>query len=237
MYFVLENNLFEEYIKFKNNIEFSIDKIKKILYYYKDGFIPNKAQINIAKNLINNFDESEFLISLSGFDLNMSIENLSKHTKTKLILSNDKGNFPYVNINNDVIENNLSATFAENINRDKAKQHIRALLENANYIVICDEYIVQNFQNFKNFIQECVPKKILTIEIIPSSKPEHLIRKEHLTEIKQIYNKYKVKKAQQINTKHDRYIKVDNQIEIILTSGIDYLMDISKDFTYIVRKL
>ena len=222
MYFVLEDNLFEEYI----------------LYYYKDGFIPNKAQINIAKNLINNFDESEFLISLSGFDLNMSIEDLAKHTKTKLILSNDKGNFPYVNINNDVIENNLSATFAENINRDKAKEHIRALLENANYIVICDEYIVQNFQNFKKFIQECVPKKILTIEIIPSSKPEHLIKQEHLTEIKHIcYDKYKVKPAQQINTKHDRYIKVDNQIEIILTSGIDYLMDISKDFTYIVRKL
>ncbi|MFK5970661.1 MAG: hypothetical protein QM487_11155, partial [Candidatus Marithrix sp.] len=34
---------------------------------------------------------------------------------------------------------------------------------------------------------------------------------------------------------HDRYLLIDNQIEIILTSGFDYLFDKDKDFTYIVR--
>ena len=34
---------------------------------------------------------------------------------------------------------------------------------------------------------------------------------------------------------HDRYLIIDNKIEIILTSGFDYLFDNSKDFTYIVR--
>jgi hypothetical protein len=29
---------------------------------------------------------------------------------------------------------------------------------------------------------------------------------------------------------------IDNQIEIILTSGFDYLFDENKEFTYIVRK-
>jgi hypothetical protein len=35
---------------------------------------------------------------------------------------------------------------------------------------------------------------------------------------------------------HDRYLLIDNQIEIILTSGFDYLFDENKEFTYIVRK-
>lgn len=39
------------------------------------------------------------------------------------------------------------------------------------------------------------------------------------------------------NELHDRYIIVDKKIQIILTSGIDYLMDTSKDFTYIIQKL
>jgi len=39
------------------------------------------------------------------------------------------------------------------------------------------------------------------------------------------------------NELHDRYIIVDRKIQIILTSGIDYLIDTSKDFTYIIRKL
>ncbi|EJH2022155.1 hypothetical protein NCV10_001948, partial [Campylobacter jejuni] len=36
---------------------------------------------------------------------------------------------------------------------------------------------------------------------------------------------------------HDRYIIVDKKIQIILTSGIDNLMNIKKDFTYIIREL
>ncbi|EFN2933102.1 hypothetical protein HKV46_001186, partial [Campylobacter coli] len=37
---------------------------------------------------------------------------------------------------------------------------------------------------------------------------------------------------------HDRYILIyylTYKIELILTSGIDYLLDTEKDFTYIVR--
>ena len=35
---------------------------------------------------------------------------------------------------------------------------------------------------------------------------------------------------------HDRYLLIDDKIEIILTSGFDYLFDENKEFTYIVRK-
>ena len=34
---------------------------------------------------------------------------------------------------------------------------------------------------------------------------------------------------------HDRYLVVDDKLEIILTSGFDYLIKTEKEFTYIVR--
>lgn len=34
---------------------------------------------------------------------------------------------------------------------------------------------------------------------------------------------------------HDRYLIIDNKVEIILTSGIWYLNNLSKEITYIVR--
>ena len=34
---------------------------------------------------------------------------------------------------------------------------------------------------------------------------------------------------------HDRYIITD-KVVIVLSGGINYLLDISKDFTYVVRK-
>lgn len=36
-------------------------------------------------------------------------------------------------------------------------------------------------------------------------------------------------------SRHDRYLIVDDKLEIILTSGFDHLNDSSGDFTYIVR--
>ena len=34
---------------------------------------------------------------------------------------------------------------------------------------------------------------------------------------------------------HDRYLVLDDKLEIILTSGFDYLVKTEKEFTYIVR--
>ncbi|EAI7213246.1 hypothetical protein CKW86_08890, partial [Campylobacter jejuni] len=61
--------------------------------------------------------------------------------------------------------------------------------------------------------------------------------------LKNIYKEWLVveNKDTEINEKydylHDRYIIVDKKIQIILTSGIDNLMNIKKDFTYIIREL
>ena len=79
-------------------------------------------------------------------------------------------------------------------------------------------------------------KKQLTLECFG-------LEQKQKTKIKQIHNDYTVKDYPANNTSpyqngfHDRYILVDGKVEIILTSGIDYLMNNKNDFTYIIRKL
>lgn len=223
-----EDDLLQEFIKFKHGESVNSDAIGKFLHYYKSEILPTKEQFSILDN-----DLKSKLVS-SGHIYDDLSKALSK-TIYKICLSNTKKDFPYVNINGDEIENNLTGTFKSS-SRDKAIAHIKTLLENANYIVIYDKFISSNFNSFEKFIKQCVPKKQLTLECFG-------LEQERKTKIKQIHNDYTVKDYPANNTSpyqngfHDRYILVDGKVEIILTSGIDYLMNNENDFTYIIRKL
>lgn len=222
-----ENDLLQEFIKFKHGESGNNDTIEKFLHYYKPEILPIREQLNIVGN-----DLKSKLVS-SGYLYDLS-EALSK-TIYKICLSNTNNDFPYVNINGDEIENNFTGTFKSS-SRDKAIKHIKALLNNANYIVIYDKYICDNFNSFKNFIRQCVPIKSLTLECFG-------LKQEHKSEIKAICSNYIIKDYYVNGTSpyqrnfHDRYILIDREVEIILTSGIDYLMGNDGDFTYIIRKI
>ncbi|EFL6826790.1 hypothetical protein HIY13_000819, partial [Campylobacter coli] len=67
-------------------------------------------------------------------------------------------------------------------------------------------------------------------------------KQELIDNLKEISNSWKIEENKDHKNKtyiwlHDRYIIADNKIQIILTSGIDNLMKIEKDFTYIIREL
>lgn len=228
-----EDNLLQEFIKFKHGKSVNNDTIEKFLHYYKPKILPTREQLDILSD-----DLKSKLVS-SGYIYGDLSETLSK-TIYKICLSNTKNDFPYVNINGDEIENNLTGTFKSSP-RDKAIAHIKALLENANYIVIYDKYMGNNFKSFKDFIEQCIPKKRLTLEECFKLE-QNKLKQKRITEIKEICDSYTVKCHSTNNISayqdvfHDRYILIDQEVEIILTSGIDYLMNNEKDFTYIVRK-
>ena len=169
------------------------------------------------------------------------MEQLAKKTIYKIILSKDKDDFPYVNIaTKNKIENNLTSTFYKNESRDKAKAHLKAIFEGASNLFIYDKYCNDNSESVESFAKECFPKKELNI-FYPSLKGS--FDQDLCGALKQICSNWKIQenKDQKINNQykdlHDRYIIIDNQIQIIFTSGIDYLMSECKDFTYIVRTL
>lgn len=219
----LSDKLALEYLKFRNQCEFDLRCIEALLRYFKGEFIFTKEQLSYASKEIASFDMSRFL------------PLLDKIPKFRLILCDDNDKFPNVNIFSDRIENNLSATFKKDDPRDKAIEHFKALFKDAKSIFIYDNYLYENHNlaSLEKFIEEC--KIQCNIYLDRNTYNKIKTNKNLSPKIKKIA----IDKAHNLNNKntHDRYIMIDNNIEIILTSGIDYLFDTSKDFTYIIREI
>lgn len=157
----IDDDLAEEICKFRTNQQCDVDRVEKTLHYYKDYPIFSKSyftkyytDITIQRNLIQ---------SNASINWN-SVETISKSTIYKIILSSQRNvNFPYVSIYDDKIENNFTATFFKDEPREKALNHLKSLLENAKYIFVYDLYLVNNWDSFISFAQECFPQKQLSI--------------------------------------------------------------------------
>ncbi|EAB5345331.1 hypothetical protein D5305_08565, partial [Campylobacter jejuni] len=111
--------------------------------------------------------DSETLKSILGqktsLEYSDDLECLSKNTIYKIILSEKQYNFPYVNIFEDKIENNFTASFIKNEDRKKAKEHLKAIFLNANHLFVYDKFINKNQKQFIKFAEECFPRKKLNI--------------------------------------------------------------------------
>jgi len=222
---VLSDDLYEELYKFKRNANFNKKIIEKLFNYYTGSELTNTAQLQRIKindtRLISNLAKAEYK--------NQTLEELCEQTKYKLILNTERNDYPYINIYTDKIERNFTATYNKNESRDKTIKHIKALCRNAKYIFIYDKHmndkVIQKISNI-------LPKKKLNI-IYKAGQLSQIQISNLKTECKD----WKIQQDSKntYNDCHDRYLLIDNNIEIILTSGFDYLFDENKDFTYIVR--
>lgn len=98
-------------------------------------------------------------------------------------------------------------------------------------MVICDRYLGQNWTNGKK-IFSLFPKKTLSLFFV------HEIEQQQKGELKKICNLWQIKKNIDLSYQnlHDRYLLIDKAMEIIITSGIDYLFDKTKECTIICRR-
>lgn len=204
----LSDKLALEYLKFRNQCEFDLQRIEALLRYFKGEFIFTKEQLRNADKEVVSFDMSRFL------------PLLDKIPKFQLILCDDNDKFPNVNIFSDRIENNLSATFKAQAPRDKAIEHFKALFKDAKSIFIYDKFLTK--PNLTNLQKEC---SIFCDIFLPEEQQKEL----KMGKPDKTHKNY--------TNNHDRYIIVYDNLEIILTSGIDYLFDANKDFTYIIREI
>ncbi|TXK93716.1 hypothetical protein BMR10_15120, partial [Methylococcaceae bacterium CS4] len=223
---VLSDDLLRLFFDFKQG---TVDKprlVEKFLSYYH---APHLTSVNQLKN-IGIEDTALFqLLSAQGF-IGQSLEELAKETRYKLILDLEKTLYPYVNIHQDKVEKNFSLTFSIGDNRDKAIQLITALCSNAKFILIFDLYFCDRWNDTKKLFQQVIPNKIITL-----LHDRHLERK--ITEIKQINANWTIKldTRRTFRDSHDRYLLIDNKIEIILSSGFDNLFSTDKDLTCVLR--
>lgn len=193
---------------------------------YKPTYVTNLAQLK----RINHKSDDTLVYNLSKSGLkDQTLEELAGKTKYKVILSTDKSDYPYININHDNIENNFTGTFLRNESRDKAIKHIKALCNDAkNNIVVYDKYFNDKESN-ADTLADLLPKKKL--EIIYQLNTFSQVQKDKLKNACPSWTL----RDDNFQDCHDRYLIIDNKVEIILTSGFWYLNNISKEITYIVR--
>lgn len=226
---VIDDDLFQEYHKFRKGEAFNQEKIKQLLHYYKKSIVSNIKQyedngIDLATNLKSQMAHSGLR--------RQSLEELAENcTLYKIILSSTKNTFPYVNIMDEKqrLENNYSASFDIAEPRELAIDHLTSICLHAKKIVLYDKYFSQKERN-ADLLTKILPQKKL--EIIYNDMSDNQIKL-----MTGFCDLWALTKNPRMISRHDRYLIVDDKLEIILTSGFDHLNDTSGDFTYIVRHI
>ncbi len=224
---VMEDDLLKEFFAFKHGKEHDITIIEKLLNMYKPTYITNYAQLN----RIGVSDVGINSQLAHSNQVNQTLEELAQNTIYKIILSSDKNHHPYVNIYNDSFSNYYTIAYKQGEDRTKLHSYLSSMFSDARQIWIYDNYL-SNQWNTANQIFDYFPKRQLNFFI-------YKIEKQHITYLKKKCNDWQINNTNIFYTRcHDRYIRVEKDklfIEIIITSGIDYIFDIQKEVILIIR--
>ncbi len=237
----LQCDLISEYMAFQKgkNIKYSnhtISKLFKYLHPFKMS-VQQKEHIGLSDEEAQALAVGDFIKIRNFTDEN----NLIQNTTLKVMLSKDSTDgtypYPYVNILDDEMDVNFTATYKKNKSRAKAIEHISNLLFNSIEIKLFDKYLFykKNWKINRNTIIDLFPRNI-TIKIYADKKEKIDDAKVNIDKIS-FLKKIGYTNLTTHNSKidlHDRYIETDKYI-ILLSSGLFYLSNEKKDFTYIVK--
>lgn len=236
---VLDDDLFKIYHDFKSGIETDTLVVTQLIHYINGFVIPDVKQYQrLGIDIDSNF---EHLLRNNGYNFNSFEQHANHRNSYKIILTRNpqKTGFPYVNILEDypALENNYSASYERSESRDFAISHIAALCRNAKEVKIYDSYISKDhatpYEDNIELLKKLLPNKKL--KIVHS---KHLST-EDITKLQQHCSQWEFENPGNMENKHDRYLIIDDKIEIILTSGYERLANANSsdkgDITYIVR--
>lgn len=233
---VVDNDLFLEYHNFQKGENYDKKKIKKLFHFYKKEIVSNIKQYEETGVTLDSNLKAQMA---NGGLRRQSLEDLAEiFTRYKIILSCTNNNFPYVNIMDDKqqLENNYSASFDMAEPRALAISHLQSICKHAKKIVVYDKYFSSKLVNGSSVSRNAELMK----RILPSKKLDIIyndITQEDITAMEQFCSLWKFTKDPQMTNRHDRYLVIDDKLEVILTSGFDHLNDDSKDLTYIIRSV
>lgn len=236
---VLDNSLYKELHNFRNKGEaFNQNLISRIHRYAGDEILTNIKQIEDCDLKINAEFKKQLL---QKGNKSATLEELAKATVFKLILTEDesKTRFPYVNINDDLIQPVLGGFFKSRVSRDKGISHMKALCSKGREFIIYDSYlsIKGKEQAIASILNEILPsgRKITIIYQAKAGNKEAHFSEELKSAMNGNVDKNYTFEDKLLPEHHDRYIIIDGKLEIIITSGFDYLQNLSKEVSYILR--
>ena len=230
---VLSDELLSQFYAFKENGKYDQRLVEKLLHYYKPVYLTNIAQLD----RIGHQPDTTLRVNLIKSKLvKQSLEELVRETRFKVILCTDRDDFPFINIHGDKVENNYSGTFLRSESRAKAMAHIEALCADAEAeIIVYDKYFNSSNRETERqnveVLKKILPKRKLKIRFARDSFSAY-----QQGELRAACTSWNLSE-ELLSDNHDRYLIIDNKMEIVLTSGFQYLTDDRKDFTYLVRKI
>ena len=228
---VLDDELFKDFHKFKNGEKLEkdeVERIKCLLHYFKGNLITNIAQYERTGLTLT--PEMKKALAKNGLKQQTKEELAQSRTMYKVILCCGCSDFPYVNVVSDKekIENNLSSFYDIAEKRDKAIMHLKALCSGAKKIVVYDKYFeAKEARNIETLVK-ILPQKKLTILFSNIST-------NGIKSLTEKYSEWDPQLDKTLKGRHDRYIIVDDKLEIVLSSGFDHLSTDSSDLMYVVR--
>ncbi|QOY54005.1 hypothetical protein HUE87_08905 [Candidatus Sulfurimonas marisnigri] len=235
----LHNSLITEYVNYIFQDSYDHIKIKKLFKFIQTF----PVQTNHSSFFSDPATASQLVDPLIEIIDSCSDDELVRNTTLKFMLVDTHANVNYItlNINNNYEKLKLKygGTYPNATDKNKAQQHIKALLSDANWIIITDGYIAnaRQWEKNKNTIADIVPMKNLNLKIIGADKDSQRngINESEKNELKLLSsNKWTVQVEQLNHNIHDRYIETD-KLKILLSSGLDNLSSTStKDFTYVI---
>lgn len=192
--------------------------------------LPNEVYTDLYPTLLSLDDQKD-----------LSLEDLSKITLFKLIVTQTEGdvNPPYFNLKKQYIKRNYTISSLHDEDREPLKSYLACILENADTVLIHDKYFSKEVDNKKLF--EVLPDKDIVIQYIENADASNgdFVRGGCASN-----RKWKVERCDTTKIEfnrfarsHDRYLVVNGNLELTLTSGFFYLWNKEKEITCVVREL
>ncbi len=245
-YIVLEESLINEFFKFYYKDEYDEKIILNLFNHFKPFLITNKQIEKIFPNdeilqkiLSTQIPYCEYIDTDNEPYSDEFYKEMLEKSKYKILLKKHHSSFSSLNYHTICIEDNPTHIYAKKFEssekRDNAKKHIISLIKNADEITIIDKYLYNDtvIDNLLSWFISNDLKKDITINL---QNGEQELQQTHIKQKfkKQGYDDITCKTIDK-NT-HDRYIIIDKKISINLTSGVAYLFNNKKDFTYIISE-
>lgn len=212
--------------------EASTATIQNLLRLYHPPHITSAAQLKRV-----GIEDPSVLQQLANMGFtNQAPEELVGKTRYKILLSAEQSDYPNVRVQGDHVSSQFVMSFKAGENRAKAHDWLSALLDHASSVTIVDRYLCHEQTgalkpNGKKFF-ELLPRRQLSVFVSRAQQ-------KTISDIKKTCHDWTVKKDTTTAYKnvHDRYLRIDGKMEVVITSGIDYLFDTDKECTLLVRKI
>jgi hypothetical protein len=237
----LNDSLIDEYIKYKFQDNFDINKVRKLLKYIQPFDMRDNHRLLADPSMPMQLNNDP-LISIVPV---CSDEDLVQNTSLKLMLVDNRTSPSYTALNIDdqseKIKLRFGGIYSGSLDKNKAQKHIKALLSDGNYIKISDSYIDGNpsqWNENKAILGNLIPHNVLNITIESGSvrNRQPSLAGDKKAELITLCGQWSINARQyNDNVLHDRYIETD-KVKILLSSGLYNLSSSSnKDFTYVVE--